>query len=179
MSRIGKRVLAIPENVNVELNEQKLTVKGPKGELSLDISPVIKVNINDKEITVEKLNNAKKTNEMHGTTNALIKNMIVGVTDGYTKNLEIVGVGYRFTVKGNTLTVQDGKSHLDNVEIPDGIEVKAISNTEIELSGINKCSLGQFASEIRDLRKPEPYKGKGIRYKDEFIRRKEGKKASK
>lgn len=179
MSRIGKRVLAIPENVNVELNEQKLTVKGPKGELSLTIEPVIKVNINDKEITVEKLNNAKKTNEMHGTTNALIKNMIVGVTEGYTKTLEIIGVGYRFTVKGKTLTVQDGKSHLDNVEIPDGIEVKAISNTEIELSGIDKCALGQFAAEIRELRKPEPYKGKGIRYKDEFIRRKEGKKASK
>ena len=178
MSRIGKRVLAIPENVNVELNEQKLTVKGPKGELSLYISPVIKVNINDKEITVEKLNNAKKTNEMHGTTNALIKNMIVGVTDGYTKNLEIVGVGYRFTVKGRTLTVQDGKSHLDNVDIPEGIEVKQISNTEIELSGIDKCAIGKFAAEIRELRKPEPYKGKGIRYKDEHVRRKEGKKAA-
>ena len=179
MSRIGKRILTIPEKVNVELNGQNLTVKGPKGELSLVIDKNIKVNIKDNEITVEVLNNLKHTNEMHGTTNSLIKNMIVGVTDGYTKNLEIVGVGYRFTVKGITLTVQDGKSHLDNVEIPDGIEVKAISNTEIELSGINKCSLGQFASEIRDLRKPEPYKGKGIRYKDEFIRRKEGKKASK
>lgn len=179
MSRIGKRVLTIPENVNVELNEQKLTVKGPKGELSLTIVPEIKVNVNEKEITVEKLNNSKHTNEMQGTTNANIKNMLIGVSEGYTKGLEIIGVGYRFTVKGNTLTVQDGKSHLDNMEIPAGIEVKQVSNTEIELSGIDKCAIGQFAAEIRSLRKPEPYKGKGIRYKGEVIRRKEGKKASK
>ena len=179
MSRIGKRVLTIPENVNVELNGQKLTVKGPKGELSLDIVNEIKVVVEDNNLTVEKLNNAKHTNEMQGTTNALIKNMFVGVTEGYTKGLEIVGVGYRFNVKGDTLTVQDGKSHLDTIEIPTGIEVKQISNTEIELTGIDKCSIGQFAAEIREFRKPEPYKGKGIRYKDEVIRRKEGKKASK
>ena len=179
MSRIGKRVLTIPENVNVELNEQKLTVKGPKGELSLVIDAAIKLNVSENEITVEKLNNAKQTNKMHGTTNALIKNMLEGVTNGYSKSLEIVGVGYRFNVKGTTLTVQDGKSHLDTIEIPTGIEVKAVSNTEIEISGIDKCAVGQFAAEIREFRKPEPYKGKGIRYKDEIIRRKEGKKASK
>ena len=116
---------------------------------------------------------------MHGTTNANIRNMLIGVTEGYTKGLEIVGVGYRFTVKGKVLTVQDGKSHLDNVDIPEGIEVKQISNTEIELSGIDKCAIGKFAAEIRELRKPEPYKGKGIHYVGEHIRRKEGKKASK
>ena len=179
MSRIGKRVLTIPENVNVELNDNKLTVKGPKGELSLNIVPEIEVSIQDKEITVKCLNNIKHTNEMHGTMNALIQNMLIGVSKGYTKGLEIVGVGYRFNVKGNTLTVQDGKSHLDNIEIPSGIEVKAISNTEIEISGIDKCEVGQFAAEIRELRKPEPYKGKGIRYKGEVVRHKEGKKASK
>lgn len=179
MSRIGKRTLTIPENVNVEFKEHKLTVKGPKGELSLDIIPELDLEINEKEITVKCLNNIKHTNEMQGTTNANIKNMLVGVNEGYTKGLEIIGVGYRFTVKGNTLTVQDGKSHLDNLEIPAGIEVKAISNTEIELSGIDKCAIGQFAAEIRELRKPEPYKGKGIRYKGEVVRRKEGKKASK
>ena len=179
MSRIGKRVLTIPENVNVELQNNKLTVKGPKGELSLNIVPEIEVTINDREITVKSLNNAKHTNEMHGTTNANIQNMLIGVSEGYTKGLEIVGVGYRFTVKGNTLTVQDGKSHLDNVEVPNGIEVKAISNTEIEISGIDKCAVGQFAAEIIKLRKPEPYKGKGIRHKGEVVRRKEGKKASK
>ena len=179
MSRIGKRFLTIPENVNVEINEKKLTVKGPKGELSLDIVNEVKVVIEDNKLTVEKLNNAKHTNEMQGTTNSLIKNMIIGVTEGYSKSLEIVGVGYRFNVKGTTLTVQDGKSHLDTIEIPAGIEVKQVSNTEIELTGTDKCAIGQFAAEIREFRKPEPYKGKGIRYKDEVIRRKEGKKASK
>ena len=179
MSRIGKRVLTIPEKVNVELNGQNLTVKGPKGELALKIEKCVKVNISDSEITVEPMNQLKHTREMHGTTNANIRNMIIGVTEGYTKGLEIVGVGYRFTVKGNTLSVQDGKSHLDNVEIPAGITVKQVSNTEIELSGIDKSAIGKFAAEIRDLRKPEPYKGKGIHYVGERLRRKEGKKASK
>ena len=179
MSRIGKRVLTIPEKVNVEIEEQKLIVKGPKGELSLDIYKDLKINIEDNKITIEPLNNLKHTNEMHGTTNANIKNMLIGVSEGYKKGLEIVGVGYRFTVKGNVLSVQDGKSHLDNVDIPAGLEVKANSNTEIEISGIDKCAVGQFAAEIRALRKPEPYKGKGIRYKGEHVRRKEGKKASK
>lgn len=179
MSRIGKRTLIIPEKVNVELNEQKLTVKGPKGELSLNIEKCIKVNIEDSKITVEPVNQLKHTREMHGTTNANIKNMLIGVTEGYTKGLEIVGVGYRFTVKGNTLSVQDGKSHLDNIEIPADITVKQVSNTEIELSGIDKCAIGKFAAEIRDLRKPEPYKGKGIKYADEVIRRKVGKTGAK
>ena len=179
MSRIGKRVLTIPEKVNVEIQEQKMIVKGPKGELSLDIYKDLKVNVEDNKITIETLNNLKHTNEMHGTTNANIKNMLIGVSEGYKKGLEIVGVGYRFTVKGNVLSVQDGKSHLDNVEIPAGLEVKANSNTEIEISGIDKCAVGQFAAEIRALRAPEPYKGKGIKYVGEVIRRKEGKKASK
>ena len=179
MSRIGKRVLTIPEKVNVELNGQILNVKGPKGELTLNIDKCIKVNINESEITVEPVNNLKHTREMHGTTNANIRNMIIGVTEGYTKGLEIVGVGYRFTVKGNTLSVQDGKSHLDNLDVPAGITIEQISNTEIKLSGIDKCALGKFAAEIRSLRSPEPYKGKGIHYVGEYIRRKEGKKASK
>ncbi len=179
MSRIGKRVLTIPEKVNVELKEQKLTVSGPKGVLSLEIDPAVEVVVKDNEITVNPKNNAKHTNEMHGTTNANIRNMLIGVTEGYTKGLEIVGVGYRFTVKGKTISIQDGKSHLDNVEVPEGIVVKQISNTEIELSGIDKCAIGKFAAEIRDLRKPEPYKGKGIHYVGEHIRRKVGKKASK
>ena len=179
MSRIGKRILTIPENVNVNFEEHVLTVKGPKGELSLNIVPELEIKVNGNELTVEMLNNLKRTNVMQGTTDSNIKNMITGVTDGYTKGLEIIGVGYRFTVKGKVLQVQDGKSHLDNLDIPEGIAVKAVSNTEIELSGIDKCAIGQFAAEIRDLRKPEPYKGKGIRYKDEHVRRKEGKKASK
>ena len=179
MSRIGKRVLTIPENVNVELNEQTIVVKGPKGELTLNLDPSVKVKVEEGSITVLPLNELKHTNEMHGTINAHIRNMIIGVTSGYTKGLEIVGVGYRFTVKGKVLAIQDGKSHLDNVDIPEGLTVKQVSNTEIEISGIDKCKVGEFAAEIRDLRKPEPYKGKGIHYVGEHIRRKEGKKASK
>ena len=179
MSRIGKRILTIPEKVNVELVNGVLTVKGPKGELTLNIDKNIEVNITETEITVNPLNNLKHTREMHGTTNANIKNMLIGVTEGYKKGLEIVGVGYRFTVKGDVVTVQDGKSHLDNLDVPAGIEVKQVSNTEIELSGIDKSAIGKFAAEIRELRKPEPYKGKGIHYVGEHIRRKEGKKASK
>lgn len=179
MSRIGKRVLTIPENVNVEVNGQKVTVKGPKGELSLDLIKTIDVKINDKELTVEKLKEDKFTNQMHGTTNANIANMIKGVSEGYKKALEIVGVGYRFNVQGNTLTINAGYSHPVKMEVPAGITVKANSNTEIELEGIDKCALGEFAANIRKVRAPEPYKGKGIKYVGEQIRRKEGKKASK
>ena len=179
MSRIGKRILTIPEKVNVEINEQTITVKGPKGELSMEIAPCVNVEVKDGSITVNPLNNLKHTREMHGTTNANIRNMIIGVTEGYTKGLEIVGVGYRFNVKGKTLSIQDGKSHVDNLDIPEGITIKQISNNEIELSGIDKSAIGQFAAEIRILRKPEPYKGKGIHYVGEYIRRKVGKKASK
>jgi large subunit ribosomal protein L6 len=179
MSRIGNRKIVVPTGVTVTNENSIVTVKGPKGELSLDIYKDLKVNIKDNEITIEKLNNLKHTNEMHGTTNANIRNMLIGVSEGYKKGLEIVGVGYRFTVKGNVLTVQDGKSHLDNVDVPENLEVKSISNTEIEVSGIDKCAVGQFAAEIRSLREPEPYKGKGIKYVGEVIRRKEGKKASK
>ena len=179
MSRIGKRVLTIPENVNIDVNEQKVTVKGPKGELSLDLVKNIAVKINGNELTVEKVKDDKESNKMQGTTNANIKNMIVGVTEGYTKGLEIIGVGYKFVVKGNVLTVHSGKSHVDNLEAPKGIEIKGISNTEIELFGIDKCTLGEFAATIRTVRPPEPYKGKGIRYKGEVVRRKVGKKASK
>ena len=179
MSRIGNRIIAIPENVTVTVEENNVLVKGPKGELSTKINKNINVEVKDNTVIVTRVNETIPTKQMHGTTNANIRNMLIGVTEGYTKGLEIVGVGYRFTVKGKVLTVQDGKSHLDNVDIPEGIEVKQISNTEIELSGIDKCAIGKFAAEIRELRKPEPYKGKGIHYVGEHIRRKEGKKASK
>ena len=179
MSRIGKRVLTIPENVNVEVNGQKVTVKGPKGELSLDLIKTIEVKINDKELTVEKLKEDKFTNQMHGTTNANIANMIKGVSEGYKKALEIVGVGYRFNVQGNTLTINAGYSHPVKLDVPEGITVKANSNTEIEIEGIDKCAVGEFAANIRKVRAPEPYKGKGIKYVGEQIRRKVGKKASK
>ena len=179
MSRIGKKVLTIPAGVNVDVNENTVTVKGPKGELKLDVIKTLKVNLNGTELTVEKLKNDKFTNQMHGTTNANIKNMLVGVSEGFKKGLEIIGVGYRFAVSGNTLTIQAGYSHPVKMDIPKGISVNAISATEIEVSGADKIVVGEFAANIRKVRQPEPYKGKGIRYKGEHVRHKEGKKASK
>ena len=179
MSRIGKRVLTIPENVNVEVTDNTVTVKGPKGTLNQDIIKTLKVSVEDNKLTVEKLKEDKFTNQMHGTTNANINNMIIGVTEGYKKGLEIIGVGYRFAVSGNTLTIQAGYSHPVKLKIPEGISVNAISATEIEVVGIDKVVVGEFAANIRKVRQPEPYKGKGIRYKGEHVRHKEGKKASK
>ena len=179
MSRIGKRTLNIPENINVNVDNNVVTVKGPKGELTLDLVKNISVKVVDNSIVVEPLKDDKFTHAMHGTTNANIRNMIIGVSEGYKKGLEIVGVGYKFNVQGNKLTISAGYSHPVVMEVPDGITVKGISNTEIELSGIDKEKIGEFAANIRKVRKPEPYKGKGIKYKGEQIRRKEGKKASK
>ena len=179
MSRIGKRVLTIPAGVTVNVNENTVNVKGPKGELNLDVVKTLKVSVEGTELTVEKLKEDKFTNQIHGTTNANIRNMIVGVSEGFKKGLEIIGVGYRFQVSGNTLTIQAGYSHPVKLEIPKGISVNAISATEIEVSGADKQVVGEFAANIRKVRQPEPYKGKGIRYKGEHVRHKEGKKASK
>ena len=176
MSRIGNRILTIPENVTVSVNGNIVTVKGPKGELSTEINPNITVTVKDNKLTVERKNDNFKN--FHGTANANIRNMIIGVTEGFEKKLEAIGVGYRFNVSGKTLTVNAGYSHPIVVEIPEGITVEAPSNTELTIKGIDKCLIGEFAANIRKIRQPEPYKGKGIRYKDEFIRRKEGKKAA-
>jgi len=179
MSRIGKRVLTIPAGVTVDVNENKVTVNGPKGSLNLDVIKTLKVKVEGTELTVEKLKEDKFTNQMHGTTNANIHNMLVGVSEGFKKELEIIGVGYRFAVSGNTLTIQAGYSHPVKMDIPTGITVKAPSATELEVSGADKIVVGEFAANIRKVRAPEPYKGKGIRYKGEHVRHKEGKKASK
>jgi len=179
MSRIGKRVLTIPEKVNVKLENNILTVEGPLGKLTLNIAKNIEVKINGNEITVEKLKDDKITNQMHGTTNANISNMLVGVSEGFKKELEILGVGYRFAVSGNTLTVQAGYSHPVKLTAPEGIKISAPSATELEISGADKIVVGEFAANVRKIRRPEPYKGKGIRYKGEHVRRKEGKKAAK
>ena len=176
MSRIGNRILTIPENVTVSVNGNIVTVKGPKGELSTEINPNITVTVEDNKLTVERKNDNFKN--FHGTANANIRNMIIGVTEGFEKKLEAIGVGYRFKVSGKTITVNAGYSHPIVVEIPEGITVEAPSNTELTIKGIDKCLIGEFAANIRKIRQPEPYKGKGIRYKDEFIRRKEGKKAA-
>ena len=177
MSRIGNRILAIPENVTVTVDGNIVTVKGPKGELSTEVNKNITVIVKDNEITVERKNDNFKN--FHGTANANINNMIIGVTEGYTKGIEAVGVGYRFNITGNLINITAGFSHPVVVEIPTGLTVEGISNTELVIKGIDKCQVGEFAANIRKIRKPEPYKGKGIRYKGEIVRRKDGKKAAK
>jgi len=176
MSRIGNRILTIPEGVSVSIDGNIVTVKGPKGELSTEINSNITVVVEGNEVKVTRKNDNFKN--FHGTANANIKNMIIGVSEGYEKKLESLGVGYRFALKGNELVVTAGYSHPVNVEIPEGITLESPSNTELTVKGIDKCKVGEFAANVRKIREPEPYKGKGIRYKDEFIRRKEGKKAS-
>ena len=179
MSRIGNRVLTIPEGVTVKVENGLVTVTGPKGELSLNLNANISVSVENAEVKVARNSEIKKTKQIHGTTNALIANMIEGVSKGYEKALEIIGVGYRFNVKGKELEINAGYSHKVNLAIPEAITVEQVSATEINIKGIDKEAVGKFAAEIREVRKPEPYKGKGIRYKGEHVRRKEGKKASK
>lgn len=179
MSRIGKRELVIPAGVTVDINENKVTVKGSKGELSLDFSKLITVEIVDGKVITKRINETKPAKQLHGTTNALINNMMIGVSEGYVKELEATGVGYKFQVSGNKITVNAGFSHPVIVEVPAGITVEGVSATEIKLSGIDKQKVSEFAANIRKIREPEPYKGKGIHYKGEYIRRKEGKKAAK
>ena len=176
MSRIGNRILTLPEGVSVSVDGNIVTVKGPKGELSTEINRNIAVEVEGNEVKVTRKNDNFKN--FHGTANANIKNMIIGVSEGYEKKLESIGVGYRFALKGNELVVTAGYSHPVNVAIPEGITLESPSNTELTVKGIDKCKVGEFAANVRKIREPEPYKGKGIRYKDEFIRRKEGKKAS-
>lgn len=177
MSRIGNRILAIPEGVTVTSEGNTLTVKGPKGELQRTFDESIKFEVKDSSVVVTRLNDEIFSKTLHGTTNALIRNMMIGVCEGFSKGLEIIGVGYRFNIKGDTLVINAGYSHPVEIKIPANLKVEAKGNNEITVSGIDKEAVGQFASEIRDVRKPEPYKGKGIRYVGEHIRRKEGKKA--
>ena len=176
MSRIGNRVLTIPNDVTINVNGNVVTVKGPKGELSTEINKNITVTVLGNELTTSRKNDNVKN--FHGTANANIKNLIIGVTEGFVKKLESIGVGYRFALKGDKIVVTAGYSHPVEVEIPEGITVESPSNTELTIKGIDKIIVGEFAANIRKIRKPEPYKGKGIRYKDEIIIRKEGKKAA-
>ena len=176
MSRIGNRKISVPENVTVTINDNNVVVKGPKGELYTKLTEGISVKVEDNEVIVTRDNDSFKT--MHGTTNANINNMITGVTTGFEKKLEAVGVGYRFQVKGNTVVVNAGYSHPVEMIVPEGITVEAPSNTELFIRGIDKCLVGEFAANVRKIRQPEPYKGKGIRYSGEHIIRKEGKKAA-
>ena len=176
MSRIGNRKIEVLEGVTVKVENDIVTVTGPKGSLSQKMLKGISLEQEGNTITLTRVNDAAKA--MHGTMNALLHNMILGVTKGYEKGLEIIGVGYRFNVAGNKLTINAGYSHPVVMDVPEGLTVEAPSNTEIVIKGIDKVLIGEFAANVRKVRKPEPYKGKGIRYKDEHIQRKEGKKAA-
>lgn len=179
MSRIGNRKLTIPNGVTAVVDANTITVKGSKGELNYTFNSLITVNVEDGIITTTRANETKQAKSLHGTTNSIIAGMLIGVSEGYQKGLEINGVGYRFNVQGNKLNITAGFSHPVVVEVPAGLKVEQVSNTEITVSGIDKQKVSEFAANIRAWRRPEPYKGKGIRYKGEHIRRKEGKKASK
>ena len=176
MSRIGNRKLEIPAGVEVKEENGIVTVKGPKGELTTKLAQGISVKIEGNTLEVIRENDLYKP--MHGTVNANIHNMLIGVTKGFKKELEIVGVGYRFALKGNAIVISAGYSHPVEMQIPDGLKVECPSNTELTITGFDKELVGEFAANVRKVRQPEPYKGKGIRYKDEHIIRKEGKKAA-
>ena len=176
MSRIGRKPINIPAGVEIKQNGNVFTVKGPKGELTRELSSEIKVNIDGNEITFERPNDLPNIRALHGTTRANLNNMVVGVSDGFTINLELVGVGYRVQANGKGLTLALGYSHPIEVETVEGINFKVEGNTKISVEGIDKQLVGQVAANIRAKRPPEPYKGKGIKYAHETIRRKEGKK---
>ena len=178
MSRIGERKLVIPDGVTVSVNGNVVDVKGPKGELNLEFSKLVSVVVEDGIVLTKQIKPSKDANVMQGTTNSLISNMITGVSKGYDKGLEAVGVGYRFQVSGNKITINAGYSHPVVMEAPVGLTVTSESNTEITIHGIDKQKVSEFAANVRKVRELEPYKGKGIRYKGEQVRRKEGKKAA-
>ncbi|WP_373435908.1 50S ribosomal protein L6 [Metamycoplasma equirhinis] len=179
MSRIGKRILEIPTGVEIKLENNHITVKGKLGELEYTFSPLIQVKIENNQLQTLRLNEEKTTKQLHGTTNANIKNMIIGVSEGYKKEIEIKGVGYKATQKGKEIEIIAGYSHPVIVEIPKNLKIEVVKPTNIVISGISKQAVGEFAANIRDIRRPSPYSGKGIMYKGEVIRRKEGKTAAK
>ena len=176
MSRIGKKPIARPAGVSASTEGQVLSVKGPKGTLSLQMQDDISYGIEDGRIVVKPANETKRARSFWGMQRTLVQNLVTGVTDGFTKVLEITGVGYRAAAQGRNLRLQLGYSHDVNIAVPEGLEVKTPDQTTIEISGSDRQKVGQVAAEIRRWRKPEPYKGKGIKYRGEYIFRKEGKK---
>jgi large subunit ribosomal protein L6 len=179
VSRIGKLPVDVPANTNINLTNNFLEVKGPKGELKRQLHPKMKVEHKDGQIIVSRGNDSKENRSLHGLTRALIANMVEGVNNGFTKKLEIVGVGYKAEMKGKSLVLTIGYSHQIVIALPDTINVNTPTPTEIEISGVDKEMVGKIAAKIRSFRKPEPYKGKGIKYAGEYIRRKAGKTAGK
>lgn len=177
MSRVGLKSLELPEGVEVKNVNNTVTVKGPKGELTQTFHEDMTIKVEDNVLTVERPSESKEHRALHGTTRSLIGNMVEGVSKGYEKSLEIIGVGYRATKQGNKVTINAGYSHPVEVEHRDGIEIDVPSNTKVVVKGIDKELVGAVAANIRAIRPPEPYKGKGIRYEGEYVRRKEGKTA--
>ena len=176
MSRVGKQPIIIPSGIEANILNNEILVKGQKGELKKELSPLVNVTKKEDKILITPQNDSKDAKAAWGLFRTIINNMVVGVKDGFNKVLEINGVGYRASIAENILTLQLGFSHDIKLAIPDDIEVKCTKPTELVISGIDKQKVGQFAAEIRSLRKPEPYKGKGVKYQEETIRRKEGKK---
>jgi large subunit ribosomal protein L6 len=177
MSRIGRQPVGVPSGVDVKLDGVHLVVKGPKGQLEMDVHPEMQVSVDDGEVNVTRPSDNKEHRALHGLTRALINNMVTGVTDGFERKLEIVGVGYRAEAKGKGLTLSLGFSHTIDYPAPEGIEFEVPQPTNIVVRGIDKQKVGQVAAEIRAFRPPEPYKGKGVRYAGEHVRRKAGKAA--
>lgn len=178
MSRVGKKLLEIPEGVTVTVAEDNtVTVKGPKGELTKTFNTDMKIIIEGNQLTVERPTDNKEHRALHGTTRSIIGNMVDGVSKGFEKNLELIGVGYRASMSGKKLVLSVGYSHPVEIEPEDGLEVSVDKNTKVSIKGIDKERVGALAANIRDVRPPEPYKGKGIRYEGEYVRRKEGKTA--
>jgi large subunit ribosomal protein L6 len=176
MSRIGKKAVTVPAGVTATIEGKQMTVKGPKGALNLALRDEIKYTVEDGGISVQPANDSKQARAFWGMQRTMVQNLVTGVTDGFTKKLLITGVGYRASAQGRKLKLQLGYSHDVDIDVPEGIEVKTPDQTTVEISGADKQKVGQLAAEIRRWRKPEPYKGKGIKYDGEFIFRKEGKK---
>ncbi|KAA6443952.1 50S ribosomal protein L6 [Bacillus swezeyi] len=177
MSRVGKKLLEIPSGVTVTMNDNTVTVKGPKGELTRTFHPDMKIKIEDNVLTVERPSDNKEHRALHGTTRSIIGNMVEGVSKGFERGLELVGVGYRASKSGNKLVLNVGYSHPVEIVPENGIEIEVPSQTKIVVKGTDKERVGATAANIRAVRSPEPYKGKGIRYEGEMVRRKEGKSA--
>lgn len=176
MSRIGKKPVVVPSGVEVKIDGQTVKAKGSKGELSVTLVDDVTAQLSDDGVVISPVGESKRARSMWGMSRTLVQNIFVGVSEGYKKELEINGVGYRAAMKGKSLSLQLGLSHDVNYDLPEGIKIECPSQTEIVVSGIEKQVVGQVAAEIRSYRPPEPYKGKGIKYKDEYIFRKEGKK---
>ncbi|MBU5343743.1 50S ribosomal protein L6 [Caldifermentibacillus hisashii] len=175
MSRIGKKPIEVPAGVTVTLNGNRVTVKGPKGELSREFNKDITITVEDNVVTVTRPSDSKEHRTVHGTTRAILANMVEGVSKGFEKSLELIGVGYRAQKQGNKLVLSVGYSHPVEITPENGLEIDVPSNTQIVVKGIDKEQVGALAANIRNVRPPEPYKGKGIRYVGEYVRRKEGK----